>query len=131
MLGNAPNAEANAERCRRLSVALHELQMQVIEAGLPMVYGHQRSGLLTTKLGYFSAVNATSRISPGERVTALLEFNGWLALSRNCPLQRAGDGLRGKILQVCINRQARSRVRQGELRVDCRVFERDLTVVLR
>ena len=91
------------------------------------MYGHQRSGLLTTKPGYFSAANATSRISPGGEAEALLEFNGWLALSRNSSLQRAGDGLRGKIMQVCINRKARSRVRQGELRVNCRVFERDLT----
>ena len=92
-----------------------------------MVYGHQRSGLLTTKLGILFWIKGNFASLAGRKGEALFEFDAGLALPRNCSLQRAGDGLRGKVMQRRINRKPRGGLRQGKFRVDGWVFERDLT----
>src|SRR5208337_1609968 len=125
VLGNAPYPEANVRVVRDFLI-LHKLQMKVIERRIthgvrpPEVWiAYDQAGVL------FCGKRNFANLTGGE-AEALLEFNGWLPLSRNCSPQHACDGLRGKIMQVCINRKARSRLRQGKLGVNYRVFERDL-----
>src|SRR5271157_621667 len=126
VLGNTPYPEAKVRAVRNLPI-LHKLQMQIVKGRSTHSVWPPEVGIVYDQGGvFFRGKRDFANLSGGE-VEALFEFNGRLSLSRNCSLQFAGDGLRGEIMQVCINRKARSRLRQGKLRVDHRVFERDLT----
>ena len=63
----------------------------------------------------------------GRKTDTLFKLNIWFPLPRNSSLEHAAGRLRRKVAQICINREAGCRLRQGKLSVDQRIFDRNIS----